>query len=75
MYSGRPRNEEPHVKRTIKKKAEKIEYILRVDLVSLKPQTGVCSDFSPVLVDANLIIMLYATFFVQAADVQPKLLT
>jgi hypothetical protein len=34
VYSGRPRNEEPHVKRTTKKKTEKVEYILRVDLVS-----------------------------------------
>ena len=33
VYGGRPRNEEPHVKRTMKKKMEKIEYIVRVDLV------------------------------------------
>jgi len=36
VYSGRPKNEEPHVKRTTKKKAEKIEYIVRVDLDELK---------------------------------------
>ena len=34
VYSGRPKTEEPHVKRTTKKKSEKIEYIVRVDLVS-----------------------------------------
>ncbi|TRY67218.1 hypothetical protein TCAL_15846, partial [Tigriopus californicus] len=33
VYSGRPRNEEPHVKKTTKKKSEKIEYIVRVDLL------------------------------------------
>ena len=33
LYSGRPKAEEPHVKRTTKKKSEKIEYIVRVDLV------------------------------------------
>lgn len=36
VYSGRPRNEEPHVKKTTKKKSEKIEYIVRVDLDELK---------------------------------------
>lgn len=36
VYSGRPKNEEPHVKRTTKKKSEKIEYIVRVDLDELK---------------------------------------
>jgi len=36
LYSGRPKTEEPHVKRTTKKKSEKIEYILRVDLDDLK---------------------------------------
>lgn len=36
VYSGRPRTEEPHVKRTVKKKTEKIEYIVRVDLNELK---------------------------------------
>ena len=34
-HSGRPRNEEPHVKKTTKKKSEKVEYIVRVDLVSI----------------------------------------
>jgi len=36
LYSGRPKAEEPHVKRTTKKKSEKIEYIVRVDLDALK---------------------------------------
>ena len=36
VYGGRPRNEEPHVKRSVKKKEEKIEYIVRVDLDELK---------------------------------------
>jgi len=36
VYSGRPKTEEPHVKRTSKKKSEKIEYIVRVDLEELK---------------------------------------
>ena len=36
VYGGRPRNEDPHVKRTVKKKEEKIEYIVRVDLDELK---------------------------------------
>ena len=36
VYSGRPKTEEPHVKRTTKKKSEKIEYIVRVDLDALK---------------------------------------
>jgi len=40
LYGGRPKNEEPHVKRTMKKKggekAEKVEYIVRVDLDELK---------------------------------------
>ena len=33
VYSGRPKNEEPHVKKSVKKKSERIEYIVRVDLV------------------------------------------
>ena len=33
VYGGRPRDEEPHVKRTTKKKTERTEYIVRVDLV------------------------------------------
>ena len=36
LYGGRPKNEEPHVKRTTKKKSEKIDYIVRVDLEELK---------------------------------------
>ena len=36
VYGGRPRNEEPHVKRSVKRKEEKIEYIVRVDLDELK---------------------------------------
>jgi len=36
LYGGRPKNEEPHVKRTTKKKSEKIEYIVSVDLDELK---------------------------------------
>ncbi|CAB4062985.1 CALM [Lepeophtheirus salmonis] len=36
IHTGRPRNEEPHVKRTTKKKADKIEYIVRVNLDKLK---------------------------------------
>ena len=35
-YNGRPKGEEPHVKRSVKKKQEQIEYIVRVDLVSSK---------------------------------------
>ena len=33
VYSGRPKNEEPHVKKSVKKKTERTEYIVRVDLV------------------------------------------
>ena len=33
-YAGRPRGEEPHVIRKVKRKQEHIEYIVRVDLVS-----------------------------------------
>jgi hypothetical protein len=33
VYSGRPKNEEPHVKKSVKRKSERIEYIVRVDLV------------------------------------------
>lgn len=36
VYSGRPKTEEPHVKKTKKKTYEKIEYIVRVDLEELK---------------------------------------
>lgn len=36
LYSGRPKTEEPHVKKSTKKKSEKIEYIVRVDLDALK---------------------------------------
>ena len=32
-HNGRPRGEDPHVKRSTKKKEEKVEYIVRVDLV------------------------------------------
>jgi len=35
LHSGRPKNEEPHVKKIKKRTYEKIEYILRVDLESL----------------------------------------
>ena len=34
-YNGRPKGEEPHVKRSVKRKQEQIEYIVRVDLVSV----------------------------------------
>ena len=44
VYSGRPKNEEPHVKRTTKKKAEKIEYIVRVDLVRLSKKIMIYSQ-------------------------------
>ena len=33
VYSGRPKNEEHHVKKSVKKKTERTEYIVRVDLV------------------------------------------
>ena len=33
LYGGRPRNEEPHVKKSMKKYGEKVDLILRVDLV------------------------------------------
>jgi len=36
IYGGRPKGEEPHVKKSVKKKEERIEYILRVDLVNGK---------------------------------------
>ena len=32
---GRPRDEEPHIKRSVKKKKELIEYIVRVNLKDL----------------------------------------
>lgn len=35
-YNGRPKGEEPHVKRSVKRKQEQIEYIVRVDLDELK---------------------------------------
>lgn len=35
-HNGRPRGEDPHVKRSTKKKEEKVEYIVRVDLEELK---------------------------------------
>ena len=33
LHGGRPRNEEPHVKKSMKKYGEKVDLILRVDLV------------------------------------------
>ena len=33
LHGGRPRDEEPHVKRSTAKKKEGVEYIVRVDLV------------------------------------------
>ncbi len=36
VYSGRPKNEEPHVKKSVKRKSERIEYIVRVDLVTIQ---------------------------------------
>ena len=33
---GRPRDEEPHIKRSVKKKKEMIEYIVRVNLQELE---------------------------------------
>ena len=36
LYGGRPKNEEPHVKKTTKKNETTIEYIVRVDLDELK---------------------------------------
>ena len=35
LHGGRPKHEEPHVKKIKKRNHEKIEYILRVDLESL----------------------------------------
>jgi len=37
LHGGRPKGEEPHVKKSVKKKEERTEYILRVDLVKIKP--------------------------------------
>ena len=34
-HSGRPKDEEPHIKRSVKKKKENIEYIVRVNLKEL----------------------------------------
>ena len=34
-YSGRPKDEEPHIKRSVKKKKEIVEYIVRVNLKEL----------------------------------------
>ncbi|XP_023342296.1 uncharacterized protein LOC111712021 [Eurytemora carolleeae] len=33
LHGGRPKDEEPHVNKKIKKKRERTEYIVRVDLV------------------------------------------
>ena len=41
VYGGRPRGEEPHVTRKIKKKIEQVEYIVRVDLVSIPKFTHI----------------------------------
>jgi len=35
-HNGRPRGEDPHVKKTTRKKEDKVEYIVRVDLDELK---------------------------------------
>ena len=35
VWTGRPREEEPHIKRCVKKKKEMIEYIVRVNLQDL----------------------------------------
>ena len=35
LFLGRPRDEEPHIKRSVKKKKEIIEYIVRVNLKDL----------------------------------------
>ena len=35
FIKGRPKDEEPHIKRTVKKKKENIEYIVRVNLKEL----------------------------------------
>ena len=35
FWTGRPREEEPHIKRCVKKKKEMIEYIVRVNLQDL----------------------------------------
>ncbi|XP_023340239.1 calmodulin [Eurytemora carolleeae] len=40
LHAGRPKDEEPHVKKTIKNKKEKTEYILRVDTDEL----GIAED-------------------------------
>ena len=36
MHGGRPRDEEPHVKRSMAKNKDGVEYIVRVDLVRMK---------------------------------------
>ena len=38
LHKGRPKDEEPHVKRAVSKKGNEagIEYIVRIDLVRLK---------------------------------------
>ena len=33
LHGGRPKDEEPHVKKSAKKNSEKIDYIVKVDLV------------------------------------------
>ena len=50
LYGGRPKNEEPHVKRTTKKKSEKIEYIVRVDLDELKINDNEFEDLQSLFV-------------------------
>ena len=42
VFGGRPRGEEPHVKRSTKKKQEQIDYIVRVDLVSITSVSKTC---------------------------------
>ena len=34
LHGGRPKDEEPHVKKNAKKNSEKVDYIVSVDLVS-----------------------------------------
>ena len=34
-HPGRPKDEEPHIKRSVKKKQEVIDYLVRVDLEEL----------------------------------------
>lgn len=44
VYGGRPRGEEPHIKRSVKKRQEHVEYIVRVDLDELKIEDDVFED-------------------------------